>query len=205
MNIGGLYYSNENLLELSKEEYARLLAGEPLDSSVFKDINSGSLLLVFDGESHLYFFEFAPGEDVERFLEDARFARCEKGVISLASKKPLREILETTSFYNDNTKSLYDVVLKDALFEKQAKAFTEIDSYQVIVQNKNYMGMMGCCSCGVPGCGAFYGWIKNHICPILIATDSACVEVAWLLPDPGEVPSTLISKRHYGFKLIGDD
>jgi hypothetical protein len=142
----------------------------------FRDL-PGDRLLIYDEGVSGFEFEYQPRQDVELFLQHARFAGisagrllvCQEDLFGVAAQQP---VLESPPVLVVDPETALPPPLRS---NPVARAFAEIG------RESEWRGMLTLCSCGVACCFSQYAWVRESLCLALFTIGPAgLVEVEWL-------------------------
>jgi hypothetical protein len=131
-------------------------------------------LLLFDRTVSSFFFEFEPGQDIERFLQHSHFGGMVGGKLVACRE----DLLEVAAFAADEPVPL----AVDLVSELPAPLRFTPDraGFESIGRGGEFRGQVTVCSCGIAGCFSQYAWVRDSLCLALFTIDGASLtEVAW--------------------------
>ncbi len=190
-------FTADRVLALTAEDYRELLAQKTIPSP--KDCALGkvrkefrpewppgdTLCIAFDRSRSNYFFEFEPKVDLETFLENSRIVRIsmqEGAFLSLICGVSIKELLPVCSKGSSDSSPIFRLEKLKGDDDAPLHDFVTDEAIQALAAGNTFCGMIACCGCGEPGCGAEYVWIENGACLFYLKIVSAGIVEVKLMP-----------------------
>jgi hypothetical protein len=163
------YVRNQTLLPLSPADL------QFVEQVPFRDLPSARLLQ-FDESVSDYFFEFEPEQDIERFLQHARFADVVRGRL-LACREDLLGVVAIQAKLLPSVSLVVDVASD---LPPPFRFNPMLDAWDAISRGGEFRGMVTVCRCGIAGCFSQYAWVRDSVCLALFTISGGCLtEMSW--------------------------
>ena len=139
------------------------------------DLHATPSLLAYDSTAGDFWFEFAPLEDIEAFINNARFA------VTRGKAFHVDHLVVADYIGRSGISDVPVLQIQADLELPSPLRFDPIDSaFAQISETGSFRGQLTICSCGISGCFAQYAVVDSSICHVLFTISGASlVSVDW--------------------------